>query len=652
MSDLSLTRISAFTTILALAATSLIAANPSARYETRMAYNASTTHMILFGGATAVDKGTKQSYVLGDTWEWTGARWIQRFPSHAPSARSGHVLVYDSNRDQIVLFGGRDGKIDLNDTWIYKNGDWTEVNTPNSPPARLLAGAAYDPIRDRIVLAGGTKFSADGKTLTAVHDTWEFDGTTWTQISGAANAGKPILAYDAAHDQMLMLAQTDALAPQMYTYDPAAGAWNQVNNTTLPPCVNEGQMTYQSSTTQTVIYTGGVCTNTISSVDDTYEWDGSNWNKVEVVSGTIRLFGAALAFDDNRQSAVLFGGTPPLGNPVADTWIFGNKTWVPVIDPSRPGPRSLFAFATDPVNNTIWMLGGIDEVNTLGDFWKYQSGAWESVTADGTPASCSTPNSAYDTNRQKLVVVCADSGTFEWDGAAWKPAAGLKTVPPARRFSSMAYDPNLKKIVLFGGFNDLSYVDETWLWDGTEWTRQKKNPAPARSLASMWFDPNLKKIVIYGGIGRVTTTDRITRFSDMWTFDGNGWAELKPSGGTPGSRYGAQATVDPRSDHVLLFGGLRVDTPPPVPPATTSTDVQVYANDTWEWDGSVWKRLSTDGLPPPRENGAMAFDPTRNEIVMFGGYAGAFLSDLWSFTPNHWQVKILDPEGGRRRVAP
>jgi hypothetical protein len=39
-------------------------------------------------------------------------------------------------------------------------------------------------------------------------------------------------------------------------------------------------------------------------------------------------------------------------------------------------------------------------------------------------------------------------------------------------------------------------------------------------------------------------------------------------------------------------------------------------------------------------------------MVMFAGYAGHFLSDLWSYNPTKWQVKILDPIGPRRRVAP
>jgi hypothetical protein len=319
-------------------------------------------------------------------------------------------------------------------------------------------------------------------------------------------------------------------------------------------------------------------------------------------------------------------------------------------DTTQPGPRSLFAFTSDPVNNTIWMFGGIDENSTLSDFWQYQNGAWRSVVAENGPVGCLTPTSAFDSDRKKLVVVCASSQTFEWDGTAWKKF-DLKTLPPSRRFSSMTYDATVKRTLLFGGYDNSNYLDETWLWDGASWTREKRNPPPARALTSIWYDPTLKKTVIFGGVGRVSSQDRITRYNDMWSFDGSGWTELKPSSGTPGARYGSQVVVDPRNNRTLLFGGLRLDTAPPTPPATDPVPVQVYADDTWQWDGSAWTRLNTTGVPPARENGAMAYDPTRDEIVLFGGYAGYFLSDIWTYTPTTWRARIMDPIGGRRRIV-
>ena len=643
-----------------LVAASSFAYNPPARYETRMVYDSQTSHMILFGGATGVDSATAQLYRLNDTWEWTGSRWFQRFPAHSPEGRSGHIMVYDGTR--VVMWGGRgQGGTDLNDTWVYANRDWTQINTPNSPPGRILGGGAWDPVRNRLVIYGGTSTSADLKTITPLHDTWEFDGTNWTQIGGEGPAvTKPLLAYDVPRNQMIMLALDANLATVMYTYDPAAGTWNQVKPATVPGCVNEGQLTYADAT-QTIVYTGGVCATTEGQgADTTYEWDGTTWNKATLINGDNRVFGAAMAYDSLRQQTTLFGGTPIIGSPLQETWVYSSAisngilgaSWFSLADGSYPAPRSLYAFATDPVNNAVWLYGGTDQFTSYSDLWEYQNGAWTQIFVDNTPASCLTPTAAYDTDRSKLVLVCATSEVFEFDGATWTSFSGLKKIPPLHSWASLVYDPGLKKTVLFGGYDgtNSSYLNQTWTWDGKVWTQVKNHPPTSRSNTMMWYDPTLKKTVIYGGVGRVTTGDRVTRYSDMWSFDGSGWTQLKPAA-TPGQRYGAQTVVDPHTGHVLLFGGL-IDNPvPATPPSTTPGEKQTYVNDTWEWDGTTWKLLSPSTSPSPRENGRMAYDPSRDNLVLFGGYGGSFLADTWTYNNSNWGVMIFDPLGGRRRVT-
>jgi hypothetical protein len=195
----------------------------------------------------------------------------------------------------------------------------------------------------------------------------------------------------------------------------------------------------------------------------------------------------------------------------------------------------------------------------------------------------------------------------------------------------MVYDQSLKKTVLYGGYDDSNYVDNTWLWDGTQWSEQKKRAAPARGLTAMWFDPVLHKTVLFGGIGRPHPQDRLQRYVDMWSLDSNGWTEVKPST-LPTTRYGAQVAVDPRTGHAILFGGLRLDID------SKGLQKQVYANDMWEWDGSSWKQLTTNGSPTPRENASMAFDYGRNNFVLFGGWSGYYLSDLWLLDGDTWRV--------------
>jgi len=636
MSDHSLKRSFVFRTLFLLAflvgTTSAFAVTPSARYEAKMVWDPVLHRAVLFGGLTSPDSGTKQAYELGDTWEWTGSRWVQRFLVHSPSARAAESMVFDSKRNRVVIFGGRSGKTNLNDTWSYDGNDWTQIPTATAPSVRELAGAAYDSARDRIVLFGGTlqtyPNNARLPTETALHDTWEFDGTNWQQILTDGPAiNKARLEYDPVRKQTIMLGYNSDLATVMYAWDPAAAKWNQLTPATLPACGNEGALTWQSSN-NTILYTGGVCASSLAT-EDTYEWDGTNWTKIELTSFAGSYFGSALTFDPDRGNAVLFGGAPGAGTLNATTFTYANKAWTAIGDVNYPVPRSLFIFTTDPVHKIVYLYGGLNDSTAFFDFWTYQNGMFRPQVQSSQPSDCQNPIATFDIDRSKLVMLCSTSATWEFDGTNWTQFDSTKTAPPGHRFSSLVYDETLKKTVFFGGY-DGTYLNQTWTFDGTAWTQVKKNPAPSRSHTAMWYDPILKKTVIYGGLGRLDPNGKLLRFDDMWSFDGTGWTQIKPAS-TPGMRYGAQVAVNPANNHAILFGGIRVDID------ANNNQVQVYADDTWDWDGTAWTKINTASVPPPRENGGLAFDPIRNELVMFGGYSGFYLSDLWSFSNGQWK---------------
>jgi hypothetical protein len=648
MSDFSPRRTLFLSCLFLLLATAASAVTPSGRFDARMVYDSATTRTILFGGSTATDVGgSKLSYEFSDTWDWNGVHWTQLFPLHVPTARYGHTMVYDSARKRIVLFGGRtgNGKQDLGDTWVFKDGDWTQIDTPNAPGARVLADAVYDPLRDRVVLFGGATITADNKTITPYHDTWEFDGTTWTKVLADGPAvDKPDMVWDAARNVLFMLAVDSKFATHQYTYDPAVPAWNEKTGIGLPTCANQGAMVFQARN-NTIFYTGGACTGS-SAVEDNLEWDGDKWNPITVKVNVGRVYGEALAYDASREETLLFGGNPAIGGlPRNSLWVY-NGDWTPLGDANlTPPARSLFVFRTDPVTGVIWLYGGVDPNTLYADLWKFQFGKWQRVVAPNPPPqSCGSPTSAFDTQRNRLVVTCSDASTTEFDLTDWKPINGLDKLPPARSFSSMTYDENLKKSVLFGGYTT-DYIDETWMWDGKVWTQARNNLPPSRIKATMWFDPHLNRTVIFSGVGRAGSGDRVTRFRDMWSFDGNGWTEIKPAT-MPPARNGAQVVVDPRSGNVLLFGGLRADTvevPGTGNNPPTQTEIQVYADDFWEWDGTNWKQVTYPRVPYARENGGMAFDPSTQTMVIFGGYAGQqYLSDLWTLTDSGWQPYITN----------
>jgi hypothetical protein len=106
----------------------------------------------------------------------TSQAWVeQRSAEVAPADRGGSALVYDAARQRTVLFGGQGNNVNLGDTWEWDGTTWTQQHPITAPPARTNAAMAYDAARQRVVLFGGTNNNVD------LGDTWEWDGTSWTQ---------------------------------------------------------------------------------------------------------------------------------------------------------------------------------------------------------------------------------------------------------------------------------------------------------------------------------------------------------------------------------------------------------------------------------------------------------------------------------------
>jgi len=162
-----------------------------------MAYDSARGKVVLFGGAYS------DGY-LSDTWEWDGTNWALRSPATSPSARSGAAVAYDSGRGRIVLFGGFNGMNGTNysyDTWEWDGSSWTQRNPTASPPQRHQAGIAYDSARGVTVLFGGYS----GSNYYA--DTWEWDGTHWLQRLPATSPPLrqgPGMAYDSVRARTVL----------------------------------------------------------------------------------------------------------------------------------------------------------------------------------------------------------------------------------------------------------------------------------------------------------------------------------------------------------------------------------------------------------------------------------------------------------------
>lgn len=595
---------------------------PSARRNTGMVWSDEARGIILFGGLSPLDSANKR-YEFGDTWRFTASKWVRLYPENSPSPRYAMSVVYDSNRNRVLLYGGAAGDEFLGDTWIFREGNWNQLDTPSAPPARRLAGMAFDPIRDKAVLFGG------GVGESRFFDTWEFDGTTWNLIDDdGPRVEMPTLVYDGARDEVLMVG-TESSKVAMYRY--VDGSWSKMTPETLPSCVGQIQMVYRPFDRTVLLYGGSCPRGGIS--NDTWIWDGTDWEELDLKRSAGALFGYGLAHDPTRNHTVLYGGTSVMGGTSAledhDTYRLSGDRWIRLDTRVDPGPRTQFVLQSSPSDEHLLFFGGQNAVDFFADFWKLNNLNWEQVEPEGTaPKFCSSPLGAIDPDRNQLVILCADSSTYEFDGQELVEKTSTD-FPKPRRFAVMEWDPISRRVIMYGGLDDFgAYLDETWAWDGTQWKKldlKREQKPGARILPTMFTDPNTNRIVLAGGLGRPDFDSDFIRYEDQWQFDGTRWIEMNPAQKLP-QRYGAQVAVDPENQRVLVFGG--------------KSNTETYLNDMWMWDGTTWSEVDDGPAPSPRMNGRMAWDPSTGKIVLYGGYAGLYYSELWTF------------DGGWTRVEP
>lgn len=615
-------------------------AQPSPRTTAAMVFDESAGRAILFGGATPSfvrgDEQFARDYI-DETWAWNGKRWIQLFPETSPGGRGGFAFVWDSFADRAILFGGLvSGGVPTGETWEFRDGAWHELDVANHPEARKYPAAAFDRVRNRVILFGGTKTTVtidpdtqdEIRSDSPLRDTWEFDGTTWVRTGeDGPDVTSAVMVYDGTRDQTLLLGMTADNTTLMYRY--TNPGWEALTPAKLPVCLSRAVAVWQEHSGNVLLY-GGAC-NTLVVPGLTWSWDGTDWTALEGSQSAGLLTGHAMTYDVARDETILFGGTEyQLGTEVNYTYRFRNTRWFGAYSFYTPSPRSLFGFTSDPERGALWLYGG---VRGSSDLWKYAYGQWYPFAAQDMPGACSYPVTTFDTDRKVMVLVCADASTYEFDGAKFKSFT-LDKKPRTSIQASLAYDPTLKKTVLYGGY-DGNYSNETWTWDGSKWTKVDGKKPHYRGLASMFYDPNAKKIVLYGGIGRTERQGTVVRFGDTWTFNGKDWVE-STGAASPPARYGAAVAYNPSDNKVHMFGGV-------------NEQVEIIGEH-WTFDGAKWTKVEGGRVPPARQNARLAWDPTFQQFVLFGGYRGYYLSDLWVLEGSSWRPMQSDSER-RRPVA-
>src|SRR6266851_2173092 len=288
---------------------------------------------------------------------------------------------------------------------------------------------------------------------------------------------------------------------------PTALNWGPVSTSQVPPARQFAAMAFDSTRNRTVLWGGG--SSAFVNLNDTWEFDGLNWVQRTPTNSPPALVGSAMAFDANRHVSVMFGGSGFPGESAA-TWEWDGANWTLRTFTTSPSARLWTTMAYDSSRGRIVLFGGDGVGSTdLGDTWEYDGSTWTRMTPANSPS--------------------------------------------ARFGAAMAFDPGLGRVVLFGGRSAGQRVADTWEWDGTNWTQLTTSSAPfARFLHTMAFDPQVGHVVVFGG-DKFEPSFGLGPTNDTWEWDGAQWTQ-DWTNATPSARAGQTMALD-ANGRIVMFGG-------------------------------------------------------------------------------------------------
>ncbi len=580
---------------------------PPARRSASAVFDSARDRMLMFGG---IDQS-----LHNETWSFDGAlaSWSQLLPGgRTPTPRALSALAYDAGRDRIWMFGGYSGNGALSGLWTLdfanaEAGDWTLLQPLGTwPDARGAGALVIDPVRDRLVLFGG-QISPGIVGSGATGDVWALspaaDTLRWTRLQPAGQAPAArwgaIVVFDAPRDRMVVLGGRDR--DSVFTdawelrFSPSL-AWAPLTTFGARPPARDGALGVLDVAGGRIVTVGGNTPSTGLANRDTWTFrliGLPEWGRLAASGKAAEDLGlAAIAFDPARRRLLLHGGGRTIGllpSYVSNqTWaleLVGSPVWhrvAPAFDTPAPGFGR--ALASDPARRALWVFGGLV---AKGGAITYSDELWR--------ADVTAPE-------------------------RWAKLTPTGPAPPGRHEPVGAYDPGMRRVVIFGGWSfdpaddSYHYYDDTWsvtVDSPYVWTRLPgpgegaSAPAGRRGHVGI-YNPLRRSLVIFGGFGADST------FGDVWELPlagGGTWRRLEPLGDGPGARYLANAVYDAPRDRMVLFGG--------------SIGGQSLS-DAWALslgETPRWTRLEPDGNGPgARSYYGVAYDATRGRMLVWGGF--------------------------------
>lgn len=357
--------------------------------------------------------------------------------------------------------------------------------------------------------------------------------------------------------------------------------------------------------------------------------------------------GAISVYDSTGDQLLVFrgAGPGPLGNVIqlSDIWTlrFGaGQQWSPVVASGEGPPAGMFLMALfDEARRRLYFVGLTSGSLSVWSLSLEPTPIWSSLATENSSIMSGRYSGyfgglAYDSRRDQIVVyggwerVCHHGCFTQFENTVrllplggplrWTIAETVGDSPVPRGGTGFVYDHASDRIVMAGGFGSSGPLTDAWslsLGDTRTWTAlpsARVGPAPDPAYP-MFRD---------GARGRMLVTNFHSR-NDVWELslaDSGRWGQAVGGPHRPGGLSSSTLVCDVASRRLLVFGGYRA--------SIASASDQLWTLDLNE---KRWMLHEAPGdAPEARYSHSAIFEPVRGRMVVFGGFGGSYLADVWT----------------------
>jgi N-acetylneuraminic acid mutarotase len=257
----------------------------------------------------------------------------------------------------------------------------------------------------------------------------------------------------------------------------------------------------------------------------TYNYSSSTWVELNPAIRPPSRFNPGIAYIPDRQAILIFGGYRTPDRHLNDTWLFDVKTdtWRELTPSNSPAPRGNVGMAYDAKNRRVILFGGSSSSEyPYSDTWAYdfESNTWTQMHPTVSPKPQYGGGMVYDSLNERVLLLEGhwvtrdesgrvrdgyDGGLYTYDYAADTWSMIECQTPPGRYWYSTAYDPDMGRMIVFGGIRWIggygNMYDETWVYDsGTNtWYKSGEKGPEKRYISAMAYDQGNDVTVLFGG---------------------------------------------------------------------------------------------------------------------------------------------------------